>query len=172
MRLFIGIELPEGIRERVFALEKELPKEGIKPVAKENLHITIKFIGEKEDASETIAALEKIENEQIKIDVKGVGAFPSMDYINVIWVGAEGGLEPLVRKIENALKMKKERFDGHITIARVRKRIEAREFFKKHENEDFGKFTAESFTLYKSTLTPQGPIYERLKEFELRGGGE
>jgi 2'-5' RNA ligase len=170
MRLFIGIDLPEEIKEKVFALEKELPAEGIKPVAKENLHITIKFIGEKEDASEIISALENIENEKIGIRVKGVGAFPSTDYINVIWVGAEGKLEPLVRKIESALKMKNERFEGHITIARVKKRIDAKNFFERHKGEEFGSFVAKSFVLYKSTLTPQGPIYEKVEEFKMGDG--
>ncbi|MGB9719483.1 MAG: RNA 2',3'-cyclic phosphodiesterase [Candidatus Anstonellales archaeon] len=169
MRLFIGIDLPEEIKEKVFALEMELPKESIKPVVKENLHITIKFIGEKENANETIAALGKVKNERIEVSIKGVGAFPNMNYINVVWVGAEGSLEPLVRKIENALGMKNERFYGHITIARVRKRIDAKKFFEKHKNDEFGSFVAKSFVLYKSILTPQGPIYEKLKEFEFVG---
>jgi len=169
MRLFIGIDLPDEIKEKVFALEKELPADGIKPVAKENLHITVKFIGEREDANEIISALERIENEPIEISVKGVGAFPNKDYINVIWVGAVGKLEPLVRKIEKALGMKNERFEGHITIARVKKRIDAKKFFERYAEEEFGSFSAKSFILYKSTLTPQGPIYEKFKEFKFAG---
>lgn len=172
MRLFIGIDLPEEIKERVFALEMELPKESIKPVAKENLHVTIKFLGEcdEEKAKEIVSALGKVKNEKIEINVKGVGAFPNMNYINVVWVGVEGDLEPLVRKIENALNLKNERFDGHITIARVRRKIDAKQFFEKHGRENFGGFTTKSFVLYKSTLTPQGPVYEKLKEFEFAGG--
>ncbi|MEM4195112.1 MAG: RNA 2',3'-cyclic phosphodiesterase [Candidatus Anstonellales archaeon] len=167
MRLFIGIDLPAGIKEKIFAIEKELPAESIKPVAKENLHITIKFIGEREDESGIVSALEKVENEPIEIKVSGVGAFPSREYINVVWVGAEGNLEPLVRKIENALKMRNERFEGHITIARVKRKIDAKKFFERYGKENFGEFTAKSFVLYKSTLTPRGPIYEKLKEFKL-----
>ncbi len=196
MRLFFAVELPDEVKERVFEAERELEEKGISLVKKENLHITLKFIGEKseQECEEIIKKTSEIEFEPFSVRVAGVGAFPNERNARVIWAGAqairqkgegkrakngEDGdlraeidcLGELAHKIEGTLGIKKEEFTGHITIARVRERADLRDFFQGNGKKEFGEFLANAFVLKKSTLSPQGAAYENVKEFFAGGKG-
>jgi 2'-5' RNA ligase len=182
MRLFVAVDLSEEIRENVSELSKIFAVKGIKTVEKENLHLTLKFLGEVHDSKKDriVSALDEIEFERFKINFKGVGYFPGGSKLRVIWVGVESGakqLETLANLVEDKmveLKFKKERkFVPHATIARV-KRIDSNiknrilKQLAEFQNREFGEMDVDHFSLKKSTLTPSGPIYEDVKIFKLK----
>jgi len=173
-RLFVAVDLPENIKEEIAKAGAKLPKDGIRPVAKENLHITLKFIGEvgTEKIEEIKAKLRTIKMKGFDCELKGVGVFPNENYIRVVWIAIESEELPhLAQAVETALKgigKKEDReFSPHLTIARVSKKIDLRDFLEKNKNREFGKFTVCDFALFESTLTPNGPIYKKIENYEL-----
>lgn len=182
MRLFIAADLDPEIREKLVPVQQVLDRSGVKTVEKDNVHITMKFLGEIEDRRvEPIKeALRQIKLNSINIHVKGVGFFPSPNHIKVAWVGVEEGndeMSNLAEEIDRRMKkigFKKEKKDfvAHATLARIKKiNAEERERMLKdlqpYLNQDFGWMRLNKFTLKKSELTPKGPIYSDLEIFEL-----
>ena len=76
--------------------------------------------------------------------------------------GVENALDGLVRK-ENRP------FSSHVTIARVRRKIDAKDFLEKHKDDNFGELTVSEFLLMQSELSREGPTYTILKKFPLEG---
>ena len=184
MRLFLAIELETKIKNALRIIQDELKQLGgqVKWVEPNNLHLTIKFLG---DVQET--KLEPLKTSlqntakkfpSFAMEIAGVGVFPNIDHPNIIWVGAKettGTLTTLATQIEEALdsldfQKEKRGFSAHITIGRVKS-------FKNisHLTEKLNTLTlpnnlrqsVPAVTLFKSTLTPQGPVYEVLAQFHL-----
>jgi len=176
MRLFIAIEFPPEITERLSQAASSLPPRGLALVKEENLHLTLKFLGEVEEDKlpSIISALEGCRSPPFPVSVKGVGAFPSERSVRVVWAGVEGkGLVELAGCVESALEkigfQKEVRpFTGHITLARAKAKADVRGFLARFRDFDFGSCTISRLVLKKSTLTPKGPIYEDLHALELR----
>ena len=173
-RLFVAVELPDELREKVHALAAELPNEGVKVVEQQNIHLTLKFIGDFPDdkISELKSRLSSVKFKSFNCSVSGVGVFPSPDYIKVLWAGLKCDEIPkLAAEIENALDglVKKENrpFSSHVTIARAKKKIDASEFLETHKNDNFGEFTVSGFMLMQSELGGSGPTYTVLKKFAI-----
>jgi 2'-5' RNA ligase len=176
MRLFLAIDLPEEAKDNVEKLKLELKGiKGVKPVAKENIHLTLKFLGEVADnkAEEIVKALEQVKFQPFNLSISRIGAFPNENRISVLWADATPA-EPLValkKDIDKALPRFKDDhpFKTHITFARVK--YIANEADKKkildilRKPVDKVEFAVNNFRLYKSTLTPEGPVYEVVKEF-------
>lgn len=176
IRTFIAVELPERFVPEIEKIESMLDTSGIKLVEPKQVHITLKFLGDiSEDKVEPIAsALSQVNCKPFEARIKGVGVFPKPAYIKVIWLGAEGNFEALHSEAERVLAPfkfeKDDKFSPHATLARVKMLKEKAvllEKIKKLENVDLGTMNVESITLKKSTLTPQGPIYETLREIKL-----
>lgn len=161
MRLFVAVDAPAEIRNRLVLLQEEMNALGAKAryVEPANLHLTLKFIGEAEPEG-IISALNGLKAEAFQVEVRGVGRFPG-----IVWVGLEPReqLQALVGQIERLLKVPKENrpFSPHLTIARLRFG-NLGEFVKKHEEDFFGRWTVEEVKLKQSILTPKGPIYNDL----------
>jgi RNA 2',3'-cyclic 3'-phosphodiesterase len=172
MRLFVAVPVPGELRERMAALGKEIRQDGIVPVKAENMHLTLKFLGETDERK--LAGLEQalrgIRFASFDCAVKGVGVFPDEHHIKVVWAGveSEGKLEALAKEVQQSLRGfgDDERFSAHITIARVKGRAGLRQFLEKHGNDGFGTFTASSFELMQSVLGPEGPKYSVIAEFK------
>jgi 2'-5' RNA ligase len=173
MRLFLAVNLPADIRRRLFEFGRPLVGMGdIKTVEEENIHITLKFLGEAEPEA-VIKALEKVKFAPFEVSVKGVGVFPSLNYIRVVWAGCEKGSKEIVtlhQAVEAALpQFERDRdFHPHATLARVKfpkDKAGLRKFIEDNASKEFGSFTAESFDLMKSELSPKGPKYGVLKSF-------
>jgi 2'-5' RNA ligase len=170
MRLFIAVRLPEELRKKMAGLAKELDMDGIRPVKQENMHITLRFIGEVDEqkAKEIQEQLKSVEFEKFSCMVKGTGVFPNKDYVRVIWTGIEsnGKLEELSAKVNNALHgiPGDGKFSAHLTLARVKKKVDVNEFIDKHQ-EDYGSFSVGSFELVQSVLGPEGPRYNTIAVF-------
>lgn len=175
--MFTAIRIPEEAKILISSLYDDLKTpSSVKWVKKENLHITLKFLGEtdKKDAiKEKIKEVEEVSS-PFKVSLKGVGAFPSPKRAKILWIGVEEGainLKNLFVALENNVQdlgFEKEmrKFTPHITFARVKK-----DKYSLPENVDFSldSFLVNEVTLFKSTLTPKGPIYEIISEVPLRG---
>ncbi len=177
LRTFIAVELPKRFIPEIEKIESALDIPGIKLVEPVQVHITLKFLGDiPEDKVEPIAsALSQVNCKPFEARIKGVGIFPKLAYIRVIWLGAEGNFEALHSDVERVLAAfkfeKDDKFSPHATLARVkqlREKATLLEKIKKLENIDLGTMNVESIALKKSTLTPKGPIYETLREIKLQ----
>ena len=177
MRLFIGIPLPERTKKNIYGIvSKYKGLENVKWVKKENLHITLKFLGEVHDnkVEKIISTIEQIDEfKKFTVKIKNIGSFPSQKSPKVIWIGVEEG-NNLVREINKRIekRLKKEgfkeekRFHPHITICRVKRYSEElNELFKEKVTDSFEVCW---FNLYQSILQRQGPEYRVIKQFPLR----
>ncbi len=176
MRLFIAIDLPKKAKESIEKIKEGLKGiKGVKPVVKENIHLTLKFLGEVADnkVDEIIKALSQVKFKPFNISISKTGVFPSENRIQVLWINAEPA-EPLIelkKQIDAALPRFKDDhpFKNHITFARIK--YIANDADKKRILEALKKpvektdFLVDKFVLYKSDLTPIRPIYEVVKEF-------
>ena len=180
MRTFIGIDLPEEIKDNLKELIEKLKKiRESKLVKKENLHITLKFLGEVEEEKITLIN-RKLQNctkefENFNVKIKGIGVFPSEKRVKVLWVGVEDeeNLKKLNEKIEDELKNfgfeKEKEFVAHITIARFKSIPNLnliKDLMEKYKDVLFGQFIVKNFQLYESKLTPFGPIYKIIESYE------
>src|SRR5215472_17384598 len=170
MRLFTAIDIPEEVRNRLERVLVQLrPTAPVKWSAVENLHITLKFIGEwpVQDLEKLEGALRGIgKRPGISIDVRALGWFPNPHHPRVFWAGIEGGppLEHLAREIESALEpmgvAREERaFSPHLTLARIKQPapLQAlRQAVADLETVEFGAFRADHFCLYRSQPGPAG----------------
>ena len=176
MRLFIASEIPEDVKEHIVKIQGNIDaaKNKIRFVNKDNIHLTLKFLGEVQPNN-----LEGIKNNLKKIAFKpfsvvldDIGVFPSENYIRVVWVGLkpEEPVLELQKNIDEALKklFKKEKdFKPHLTIARVKYIEDKKQFVDKLKQikVDNKKIEVDNFKLVKSTLTLKGPVYEDLGGF-------
>ena len=185
MRTFIAIELEEKIKELLSKIQAELKKSGedIKWVNPRDIHLTLKFLGEVEEQKipKIIQLLKEAAcaTKPFTIELNTLGGFPTLRSPRVIWAGIEKGkgeLTRLAHTIEDAivsLKSPKENraFSTHFTLGRIKHIKDTQGFQKEVEQIQFPLLAQEvtSVTLFKSTLTPKGPIYEKLTETNLSG---
>ena len=177
-RLFLGIPLPEEVKEKIRVLLKEIyaVRGDFSFVPVENLHITVKFLGdvaESEIHSLSEKVLSVVQNyHPFPALVQGVSAFPRPERIAVLWVGVQcAELLPLFKDIHGALEYvwKEEREDvPHVTLLRVksgRKQGKLQHLLQRFQNLRFGKMTIDRVVLYESHLLPEGPVYKVVQEF-------
>ena len=182
VRSFLAIELKEDLVPKILDVQKEFKKinANIKYVPSENMHFTLKFFGNiDEDMIEDISnSVEKVIKDYSSFDlnIKDCGCFPNKNVIKVLWLGLDEGspIKDLQKDLDVEFKklgFKKERnFISHLTIGRVKSpknKKQIRETIERLENIDIGQMTVSKICLKKSTLTPQGPIYEDINLFEL-----
>lgn len=173
LRCFIAVSVPEELKQKIHEIQNKLNPEGIKLIAHENLHITLKFLGDvqSKDLSKVERVLREISFTAFNIHLHRFGVFPDEKYIRVIWVGCDSKeLNILGEKINNALTgmFNKEDFTAHLTIARVKKKIDFHDFLEQHKNDDFGVFVCTGFELKQSMLGKEGPTYSTIAKFDAR----
>jgi 2'-5' RNA ligase len=180
LRLFVAVEVEDvEVWRRIVEFRDAVAScsidGGIKPVEDENIHLTLRFIGEVPETylpkiSECVQLCSNFA--EFTMNVRGVGAFPNLSRPRVIWVGVKEGVEVL-RSIRNTLERcvksyaveDREEFVPHITVARVKGRYRADcllEYLKSYEDRDFGITRVTQVKLKRSQLTPRGPIYTDL----------
>ena len=176
MRLFIAIEISEEIKRYLAKIQEEIDntQDKIRYVKKGQIHLTLKFLGEVQpDKIEDIKkAIKKITFSPFFAYLDKIGVFPNESYIRVIWAGLkpEGPISELQKNIDENLKklFKKEKnFKSHLTLARVKYIGNKEKFIDKLKkiNIENKKIDINCFKLIKSTLAPQGPVYEELEVF-------
>ena len=184
MRLFIAMPLPgkieELLAEIIFTLKQNRAK--VKWVAPKNIHLTLKFLGDTDEGKvpEINNVIEKVGSgyKTIISEINCLGAFPNVRRPRVIWAGLTGGVDILAEiagKIEDELEkigFEKENrpFKSHLTLGRVKDNFGIADLTDAVEKYDFTpeEIIFDRIVLFKSTLTRQGPIYERLFETELQ----
>ncbi len=177
-RFFLGIPLSEGVKDKVKPIVKELQesKADIRLVALENLHFTVKFLGEmdEERVPEIDKKVKELQISSFSFQVVGVGFFPSLQKMQTIWVGTESKeLKSLLMKVNRALSyLRKEQREEvpHATLARVksgRGKEEVQRIVQKYAPAEFGEMRVEKIILYASELRPEGPVYKAVKEISL-----
>lgn len=175
MRCFLAIGFSEKAKKELNKIQKQILEEGgrgTKLVEKENLHLTLRFFGEINDnkIKEIKKQLENFNYEKIKASLGNTGFFPSSAYVRVVWVSLEpqDKIKDLAKKINEKLKSRDERFESHITLARVKFVKDKKDFVERVKSikANAVEFEIDSFSLKKSTLTEKGPIYETIKEFK------
>jgi len=185
IRTFIAVLISPELKSRIGEVEenfKKLPCD-VKWVAEENLHITLKFLGNvSENKLEAVcSAVQKTAAaipSGFELAMSGVGAFPNIGRPQVIWVGVHKGGEEMAKLAElldDALsglgfEKEKKRFSAHVTIGRARspRGLDSlAEAIRTMQAEDLGSETIESIAVMKSELRPSGPVYSVVGEFKL-----
>jgi len=180
-RGFIAIDIPTHPTIQTLENDIKKTKANVKLVELQNIHITLKFLGDVDekltDQIETIIRTAVQGQQPFRIQLKHTGVFPNTNYIKVVWIGIEdnGILASIATKLEDHLVQlgfptEKRSFSPHLTIGRVKTaehKDQLLHIIEKYAAEDFGEFMVHSIYLKKSELTPQGPIYSTVKKVEL-----
>ncbi len=188
MRTFIAIDLSEDIKGALARVQSHLIYSGsdVKWVKPDNAHLTLKFLGEVgEDRIPEIGSVLDLvgkDTAPFKISLKGIGAFPEIDYPRVLWIGIDDGkdqLKALAEKIDAGLSnigfAKESRpFVAHLTLGKVRSPKNKAVLKDKilsipPQSTICEAQSVSSIVLFKSTLAPAGSIYTRIKEPLLYG---
>ncbi len=182
IRCFIAIELEEGIRKNISQLQSRLQKKmhhdsKIRWVKPHNIHLTLKFLGDVDDAAiaEVCAAVSQAAatNQPFDFEIGNCGCFGSGDSARVLWVDVTGGLAELGKLhdavdsnlAETGFAPDRRKFNPHLTLARIRNAATGRNVRKIVEQLDpiiLGVQNAWEITVVQSELTPAGPIYTPL----------
>ena len=175
MRLFIALQIPENIRKRIHDEAEILKKEGLfegKITEEENIHLTLKFLGDvEEDKIEEIKErLREVKFQKLAVMLGSLGVFDE-NIVRIIWIKLLG-VDELQKEIDRGLGRlfkEDERFMSHITIARVKSVKEKRGLIDriKKVRLDNLNFKVGSFELMNSKLGGAGPEYSVIEEFEL-----
>ena len=178
IRLFIAIDVPEDFSTLICGLGGTIP--GSRPVPLDQLHLTIKFIGEVESGrlDDIREALDSIDSPPFSLSLKGVGHFPPRGMPRVLWVGVSPVAEitALRNRIENTLfgagiPREGRKFAPHITVARLKnsplKRVG--QWLAGNAMLETPPFEVSEFRLYASTLSAKGAIHTVKGVFPLRG---
>lgn len=187
VRTFTAIALNDEVRKNLVSLQRELSAGGakVKWVEEENLHLTMKFLGDVDMSligeigqvlQDSVAGFEPF-----TFTVCGAGAFPGTASARIVWVGATGSVETLT-KIYNHLNENLARFGvarenrryvPHITLGRVKspsKGRELTELIKKNSEKVFGDVDASEILLMMSELSSSGPKYSILSTAQMGAG--
>ncbi|MBU0672047.1 MAG: RNA 2',3'-cyclic phosphodiesterase [Candidatus Margulisbacteria bacterium] len=184
MRTFISVELPDKVKKKAAELINELKQDspGVKWVSAQDLHITLKFLGwvadEKLDQLIDLTAKAAAGCGSFKARFEGLGTFPAGRIPRVVWVGtAEGGgkLCQLAKDLEQTLSAAGFRSEArepkpHLTLGRVKDKKGLGSLVKKINSvrkAKFGEALVDRIYIMKSTLTQNGPIYEKYQDVKL-----
>jgi len=180
-RLFIGIRPPAAIREALLDTMEAL--EGARWVDEDNLHLTLRFVGEVERpaANDLAEALARVDCPRFELRIDGTGAFDRsrrhQSYPHAVWarVPPTEPLEVLRQKVERACELaglgrETRRFTPHITLARTDRATEpVAGWLSTWGGLAAGPWTVEHFILYESHLAHTGAVYEEVARYALRG---
>ena len=193
LRSFIAVEIPPEIQNEISRsiapLQKALPKPLVRWVAAQNVHLTLKFLGDV--SSENLDQLanelrsETINHESFCIPVGGVGAFPNPRRARVIWIGLEAspalktllhGVEAVAAKLGYAAEERP--FSPHLTVGRVGKNISGADpqtiqtALERMHVGALGTIRISAVHVFKSDLRPEGPIYTCLYTLPMKPARE
>ncbi len=189
LRAFIAIETPrpmqEAIGRQTAALRQRLPAPLVRWVPPENIHLTLKFLGET-----SITTLEQLvtllrtaaeEHSPFELSAAGLGVFPNRAQPRVIWIGltAPAALLALQRDIEGicarlGYSPEDRPFSPHLTIGRVNPRLNTeekqrlRQALEERQIGELGTIQVNAFHVFKSDLQPEGAVYTRLYTLPLK----
>ena len=178
VRSFVAVDVEDAeVVRRVEEVQREVLRLGVdvKLVERENLHLTLRFLGEipQSRVNDVIKALYALKFGRFKIKLYEWGVFPDLSRPRVLWVGISEGAEELVRvakavreAVDKYAEHQEDReFTPHLTIGRIKsgRGVERlRELVMRYRGVEFGVVEVDKIKLKKSVLTPRGPIYSDL----------
>ena len=183
MRLFVSIDL-DGLADEIRAVQELLEDAGgLRFTDPEQAHVTLKFLGEVEtdrlpDLTEELeAAIAASDVDPFEATFGGLGVFPHLDYISVVWLGVRAGSEELTRLHESiedrvtsiGFDTEDHEFTPHVTLARM-EHAGGKELVQdvvSGRDPEAGTMTVTEVRLTESHLTDSGPEYTTVERFEL-----
>jgi RNA 2',3'-cyclic 3'-phosphodiesterase len=185
MRLFVALSIAAEVRESLASFLSELRRTDPKPrwVNPENLHVTLKFIGQIADERlpEIVVALQKVATpSQIGLEIRGIGFFPNEHRPAVAWAGINASSELALSagRIDESLALcgvarESRPFSPHLTLARLKEQrlsVSLRDLIAKSKDRGFGKQVATEFHLMESKTKSTGAEYTTLRSFPFAAG--
>jgi 2'-5' RNA ligase len=187
MRLFVAIELPEGVRHAIAAEQRRVrdalaPAPGLKWVRTEQIHLTLVFIGEVDEscAAAIVASLERpVPVPPFALSFAGLGVFPAQGAPRVAWMGIKDGagqaieVQQLVaaRMMECGVELEHRAFSPHLTLARWREaRPSDRRRFLGVPQAAAIECPVDRITLFQSHLSSSGATHSALLRTPLGQG--
>jgi 2'-5' RNA ligase len=182
-RLFVSVDL-DGLADGIAAVQERFADApGLRFTDPEQAHVTLKFLGDTDEdrlpelTDELATAVAESAVDPFALHVAGLGVFPSLDYISVVWVGADDGGDELTR-LHEAIEARtvamgydeeEHEFTPHATIARM-DHAGGKELVQERVREDdpaVGELRVEEVRLKESVLGSDGPTYSTVERFSL-----
>ena len=180
-RAFIAIDLPESVKSFLSEAQEALKLYGfrVKWVRPQNIHLTLKFLGNTAAAdTDKIAEAMRLAASNypvVSLTAKAIGVFPNVRRPRVIWTGLKGQLE-ILENLQQTLdahladlgfQREKRAFKSHLTLGRVKGKIASTRM--KAALDKLKEFESESFEinqiiLFKSELRPSGAVYTKVHQ--------
>jgi len=184
MRSFLAFPISGALKERLKYILDDLRTTGadVKWVKPGNIHLTIKFLGELEESriESIMSLLDQRCREFVPMTsyLSEIGAFPDLQHPRIVWAALDDskkeiqGIVEVLRgdMIKFGVPQDEHPFKPHLTLGRVRSSAHLKNLIQAMHQITFVEKIEQKFDkiiLYKSTLTPQGPIYNVLKEYEI-----
>jgi len=177
-RIFLALRLEDTTRTLLSGLGSQIA--GSRPVADDQLHLTLRFIGDVDGVTfdDIWEQLWEISASPVSLAIRGVGHFPPRGRPRTLWAGIEPSGELLIlrNKINRILRRcnvlpEQRKFHPHITLARLKNSSPHRvaRFLSQNSLLKSPPFTVGQFTLYSSVLSPKGAVHTIEQEYPLRG---
>lgn len=179
-RCFVAVDIDDAsIKAALVRAQSAIEATGadVKCVEEENIHITLKFLGEIPEATTSRVAglVGGMSFRPFKLDFRGVGVFPGLSRPSVVWAGVEGDVSEVLAvytELERGLaslgfEPERRPFQPHVTLCRVRSgrnRAQLAEAMTALGEEEFGRLSVTHISLKRSVLTRNGPIYSTVAE--------
>jgi len=188
IRAFIAVKPPEAVIAQIAELQRRMAAEisGVRWVQTEGIHLTLKFLGDIDfgwiESLKKALGAAAADIHPFALTVKGVGVFPSVKRPRVIWAGAADAhqrLFALQQAVEGRLASigfaaERRRFRGHLTLGRVKRRLDntvLMNILNRERGFEADAFPVGQITLYQSRLKPTGAQYLPLLQATLGEGG-
>lgn len=174
LRLFVGIELPDALKQQLARVREEYP--AARWHEPEQLHLTLNFIGsvDEECAQRMVAALDGVGGSPFPLAVQGVGYFGTPQRPSVIWAGLapSAALHQLQQRLEQRLAplglvVEDRPYRPHITLARVRPGVPLQAFLQQHAGLSSRPFQVEHVCMFLSSGGEQGVRYQVIERVRL-----
>jgi RNA 2',3'-cyclic 3'-phosphodiesterase len=183
IRLFVAVSISEQSRNAVSNLVENFRSEspGVRWVKPENLHLTLKFLGDVEESR--LSSLKNALDSSVsdlrlfQFDLTNLGCFPNIKRPRVLWVGIEDESNQLVRLHKNIEEQffkvdfpkEKRRFQPHLTVARIKDSRNSNLFLSEFQSYNLGQFTVDvaDVLLIKSDLRQSGAKYSCLHKAKI-----
>ncbi len=177
-RCFIALDLPKDMINHLQIIQNDIKKQELfkgNLTNPEHIHLTLKFLGNIEESKIKLLQerLRKLSFNSFEADITELGVF-SEEFVRIIWAKLNGThVLDLQKRIDDSivdLFLREERFMSHITIARVHTVQDKKKLIDYVKNYGLPRIKSliTSFSLVKSTLTAQRPIYEAIERYELK----
>ncbi|HXH59943.1 MAG TPA: RNA 2',3'-cyclic phosphodiesterase [Fimbriimonadaceae bacterium] len=183
MRCFLAVQIPEASKDALEAAAQAIESEAAgfyRWTSREQMHLTLYFLGEMEETGEVVDALRGVKGEAVSLSISGLVRLPETNVPKVLAGGVTGEvgvLERTQRRISDtvfahAAFKETRRYYPHVTFGRLNSRMPGNAKVVKRalaaaSIDSCEPFEVRSFDLVKSTLTKEGPEYETVESFSL-----